>query len=537
MVPALFSRGNCSAVPYPQTLTIYLTTQQQEGKSRAFLVASGKSTTRFLWSLARNNLIENVFEYGLLELHHLASSPLFCLNYYCDESPTSEIFVSSNGTCFRKNGASGVYAWIDQDPTISFVVSNKGPDFMLLYAALPFTSAENTTYHILHPTRHTDNYVQAFALRAVADGITEVTFIPTSPVKIFQTPMALEMIVITRAEAYSEVVLHLLPFQTVWVEVEVESCDSLAQTLTGTVVKSSYEIMVHSAQALCNETLINSTHGSHALSSADNSSDDTSSDTSLAFSFVLNPIHQLPPVHRWGTLYISDLNKLKLFSIADMEFYILSFSIVSATESEVSITCRSPRGNVCEARQLLGEGEIWQYRLQANRMLEAEAVVIRGTGPVLVLHEVYSHGRQDRVIHAELLQAQEWFSNRQAVPVARSLGPEGQAAAQQYVISLVIPNKRASPLPEEILVWDNMERESPSPLDDYQPIQNYSYSTVDDHTLVHLVLDPTTYEGRDYVVRFSLNDTGRLGASIFSSGGYAFSNGYILGEHIISVAT
>lgn len=507
---------------------MYLTTQLQEDTSRALLFGSGRSTFRFLWVYDRDNIISNVFEYPLLKLYPEAKNRLVCLNYYCDEEPTSETRLISNGTCSIKEAASGVYAHITLDPTVSFIVSNKGPNFMIMYAALPFSVHEGATYHILNPTRYLENYIQAFALRALESNNTEVTIVPTSPVKIYRPAIHPEF-EITTAKAYDEIVITILPFETVWVQAEVTSCDSRV-SLTGTLIESSSEMSVFSAQALCNETAItqpNSTDiNQNTTASGDDDDDDATNDI-LPFSFIFNPLHQLPPVNRWGSLYIVDLKTLQLFSGADMEYYVLSFIIISAAKSQVTITCHAPEATtICKANQLVGKGGIWRYELLAKNMLQVQAVVIEGKGQIMVLHEIYSQ-RRDETHHSQLLQPTEWFLNKQAVPVAHSLdGMQPQA----FAISLVIPNDYMSM--ETIMVWDNMKHESPSLLDDYELIQSYSHSIVEEYAVVHILLDPTGYDEKDYVVRFALNSTdneARFGASIFSYGGYAYSNGYILG--------
>ena len=525
-------------MPYPQTLTIYLTTQQLVyNTSRVFLAASGRSTFRFLWALNNNNAIDNVFEYDLLELHDEAKYSLNCLNYYCNEKPSDEVLQISNGTCSDRDSTSGVYAYIDFDPTVSFIVSNKGPNFMILYAALPISGQQDVTYHILNPTRYLENYIQAFALRGLNANNTEVTIIPTTHVKVFR-PALTSGIVVTMAEAYDTIYLTVLPFETVWVEVEVTSCDS-TDTLTGTIIKSSNEMAVFSAQALCNETFVpysNSTDNDTAYDYVYDDDEDNAVSGSLAFSFILNPLYQIPPTHRWGDLYIVDLKKLALFG-AEMEFYVVSFSILSSTESQVSITCHGPEQTpACKANQLLDEGEIWNYELRIKSTLPAEAVVIRASGPIMVLHEIYSQGRDD-AHHMELLQSTEWFLNvSQAVPVAYSLK---DTQPQAFAVNLIISNDYPA-TSKKILVWDSVEIRTPRLIENYSLVQNYSYSTVDGYTLVHILLDPIGYNKTDFVLRFAVysalstyDQATRFGASIFSYGGYAYSNGYILGKHLV----
>lgn len=480
------------------------------------IFATGRTTTHGLWVLNRNNIIDNVFKFTLLALTHEALSRLFCLSYFCFEDPTEEILLRSNGTCSRKQASSGAYIYVDNDPTVSLIVSNKGPNFMNVYAALPLTEGQNVTYHILNPTRYRENYIHAFAVRALDD--TEVTILPTSAVKIFRPAVdTFPNVKVEIFEAYDEVVLQLSSLETVWVEAVVEACDS-GVTLTGTLIESFYEIAVFSAQALCNKTFI-------STSNSTGNDSDVASNT-LPFSFILNPLRQLPPVHKWGTLYLSDLTKLSSFYSDDMEHFVVSFSILSASQSDVTITCYSGEEVVCSANQVTGEGEIWRYELFIKTMHPADAIVIKGSAPMLVLHEVYSQRRDPEEYHSELLQPTEWFLEKQAVPILHALqAPHPQAV----VVNLVMEKNMSS---GNILVWDNRDSTLPRTLGSYKGILNYSLSEVADYVLVHIKMDPTAYGGGDYVLQFAVNSTDndtKFGASVFSHGGYAYSNGYILG--------
>lgn len=517
LVPTLYSYGDCSAVPSPQTLTLYINTLLEDGKSRALLIGTGRTTTEALWAQTRDNTIDNVFEYSLISLNEEALYNLFCLNYYCFEEPTEEVLIESNGTCNEMEAASGVYGYIDSDPGVAFIVANKGPDFMHVYAALPIAEQEDATYYILNPSRHRADYIQSFTLRALENG-TEVTIVPTETVSVFRpaTP-TLELITET-VEAYDEYVIYFDPLETVWIEVEVESCGSTA-SLTGTLVRSSHELAVFSAQALCNETL--------------NAIPDDQTEV-LPFSYIFSPQRQLPPVNRWGTRHVTDLMKLHLFPEKDKEFYVVSFSILAIAESDVSITCYGPEAKtVCSANQILGEGEVWRYEVQLKTMLEAEVVFIEGSDSILVLHEAYSR-EEDTVYHSELLQPNKWFSRKQMVPVLHSLDADSlDAQPEVFVVNLVIPDKDVQ-MPQ-IRVWDNKENEQPSKLEDFNLISSYSRLTIQGHTLVRILLDSAAYDGRDYVLQFTIAsaaDSGKdikFGASIFSFGGYAYSNGYLLG--------
>jgi hypothetical protein len=509
LVPTLYSYGECSAVPQPQTLTIYLNTHKHDGQSRATLTGMGKSTVRALWHLSRDNEINNVFEFPLIELNHEALYPFFCLNYYCYGEPTEEVLTESNGTCNRRRAASGVYGIIDEDPTVSFIVANKGPNFIHVYPALPINYlSSNATYYILNPTRYQDGYIQGIALRALENG-TEVTLVPTVDVSIFR-PATLDMEVET-VGAYEEFVLYFDPLETVWIEVEVQSCDGTV-SLTGTQIISSDELAVFSTQALCNST-----------SSPNN--------RVLPFSSIISPLRQLPPVSKWGTQYITDLKKLSSFPEAGGEFYFVSFSIQTDVKSTVNITCfhGDEMMPACSAHQVLGPGEVWHYKLQLKTMLDAEVIYIEGTTPIIVLHEVYSQRRED-VYHSEMLQPTEWFSTKQMLPVLQPFDSQPEV----FVVNLIVPDAHLKT--RQIRVWDNAENEEPSELDDFSLIFNYSLSVIQGDTLVRIFLVPTAYNrSRDYVLHFNITDEEsgkqiKYGASIFSFGAYAYSSGYVLGK-------
>ena len=630
LVPALYSNGHCEAVPSPQTLKIYLTTQLEDANSYARLLATGRTTRYLLWALNNDNSIDNVFEYPLIALNSEATFSLFCLNFYCDEEPTKSILRESNGTCSRKGASSGVYGVVDNDPNVSFLVSNKGPDFMHVYSALPIGSLETVEYYILNPSRYQGNYIQAFSLRSLHQNGTEVTFIPTAAVKIYRP--ATRRLRTRTVQAYDEAVLFLGSLETVWIEVELESCDSVV-TLTGTRIESSYEIAVFSAQGICNEAFnslpdtsndktpdssssyddSSSSYGDYSGSgsygdysgsyddslgpygdysgSYDDSSgsygdysgsygdyyddsayyrdysgsddisqgmdysgsgsgsgsdsyeyeysdsasqDDYDYDTSdtVPFSYIVSPLRQLPPVSRWGKLHVTDLKKLALFSEDDsMQFFIVSFSILSSARSEVTISCYGTVDDetICKAAQVVGKGEVWRYELHLKTMLQAEVVVIEGDDPILVLHEVYSQGSE---YHSELLQPAEWHLRKQMVPILYPLGPVEPESNPDlaFAISLVVPNQLVET--EYVTVWDNRESRSPSNLDEYRLISSYTHTRVHGHTLIRIMLDPAGYDRKDYILQFAMNstETTMFGASVFAFGGYAFSNGYVLGE-------
>lgn len=510
-------------MPYPQTLHLYLTTQLEDADSRALLIATGKSSVGVFWALQRDNVIRNVFDYPLIQLHNEVENFLFCLNSYCYEQPTEAVFNASNGVCSERDATSGLYSFIGQDLTISFIVSNKGPNFMHVYAALPFDDRQNVTYYVLNPTQYPDNYIQGFAIRALESDAT-ITIFPTSTVRIFRpfqsviTSFEASLDIMT-VEAYDEVTLILRAPENVWVEAVVETCNSQV-TLTGTRIESSHETAIHSVQALCNKTM-------------DFGQNDTVSmvdgiPNSLPFSTIMSPLRQLPPVYKWGTLFFSDLKKLRSFSESEMKYFVISFSIIAAEESEVSIKCHSPNALLCHAVQSMREGEVWQYQLQIQSMLQAEAIVIRGTGPIMVLHEIYAQERQ-QVYHSELVQPVEWFTIQQAVPILYSFAPQPQT----FFVTLTIPGDTVKT--EHILIWDNRDNQTKMALDDYRLIKAQSSSSIENHTLFHLEIDPFGYGGRDFVIQFVINNTEheavtKFGASMFSYNGYAFSNGYVLGK-------
>ena len=526
-VPTLYSYGDCSAVPQPQTLTIYLSTQMPDEKSRAFLVGTSRDTTGALWHKLDDNTIENVFEYPLIALNQEARNYLFCLNYYCYEPPSNETLIQSHGRCSESEAASGVYGIVDDDPTVSIIIANVGPDFMHIYPALPINyPSPNATYYILNPTHLQDGYIHGFALRALLRG-TEVTVTPTVAVNIFR-PATPELELETElVEAYEEYVLQFdYQYETVWIEVEVEECDS-SVSLTGTLIQSSHELSVFSSQGLCNET---------SDYSPSNEKNTTSSPTdapydALPFSYLFSLSSQLPPVTEWGTQFISDTKKLSSFPESDGELYVVSFSILSAEESDISITCYNGQEamlSTCSAHQTVQSGEVWQHTLQLKTVLEAEAVYIEGSTPVMVLYETYSQRSRDGVRHSEMLQPTAWFSSKPMLPVIHSF----QSLPQTFFVSLVIPDVYVKM--EHIRVWDNKDNDEPSKLGDFELVSSYSHSIVQGDTLVRIFLDPNGNNGSDYMLQFTiasdkLDRDVEFGASIFSFGAYAYSNGYILG--------
>lgn len=497
----------------------------QRGQSRVFLIGTDRSTTGALWHQTSDNTIENVYEYPLIALNQDAPYYFFCLNYYCYETPTKEVLMESHDTCNQAEAASGVYGIVDSDPTVSFIVTNVGPDFMHIYPALPINyPSPNATYYILNPTRLQDGYIQGFVLRSLLNG-TEVTIVPTVAVNIFR-PATPELELETEpVEAYEEHVLYFDQYETVWIEVEVEKCDG-SVSLTGTLIQSSHELAVFSTQGLCNET---------SDSSSNNETDTTSSPTdapyeALPFSYLFSVSSQLPPVSQWGTRFISDAKKMKFFPESNEDFYVVSFSILSAEESNISITCYNDQEAMlaCSVKQAIRPGEVWQHKLQLETVLKAEAVYIEGTAPMMVLYETYSQRSRDGVYHSEMLQPTEWFSSKQMLPVLQSF----QLESQTYFVSLVVPDVNVEM--KHIWVWDNRDNEQPSRLDDFELVSSYSRSVVQGDTLVRILLDPNGYNGTDYVLQFTIASDKlrrdlKFGASIFSFGAYAYSNGYILG--------
>ena len=448
-----------------------------------------------LWFISRDNKIVNVYELPILQLYSQAISEFYCLNHYCGEVPSEENVTISNNICSRffTNGNSGFGAYIGEDETTSLIISNIGPNFMNVYAALPLLGDESSRYYVLNPTRNLNNYIQALAIRAMDQNFTIVSITPTSDVRIYH-PISRSF---TTVRATETVVLQLEFAEIIWVEVEVSDCNSDA-TLTGTLIETSNEnTAIVSSQALCNATESNS--------------------TSLPFSFVMNPLRQFPPVTRWGTVFIFDAYKLSLFS---MDNTTVMFHILSSNESSVSITIIRKGRYVCNSTENLGEGEIWSYELNT---FSAEAIVINGSSPTLVLYEAYSSDIQ----YSELLQPIEWFTSRQAIPISYSFRPQ----PQQFLVSLVITSAEIED--ELINIWDDKDHETPQRLDDYEFIDSYFTTRLACYTLVHIAMNSTAYNETNYVLQFELNVTDEstfLGASVFSYNGYAFSNGYNLGK-------
>lgn len=390
---------------------------------------------------------------------------------------------------------------------------------MNIYAVLPIsTIQQDFKYYILNPSQYLEEYTQALAIRAYLNH-TEVSITPTSPIRIFH-PNDLPEINFDYVEANSRAVLYFKAYETVWIEPVVEKCDSTV-TLTGTLIESSHDIAVFSSQALCNKSSNSTTD--YAIGSGTGSNFVTATTSKLPFSFIVNHLHQLPPVRRWGTHFVSDLFKLNLFPPAEMDYFIISFSAMSDRKSEVSIKCYKHGETICSGRQHLSNGTVWRYELQMKEMLLADAIIIKSNHPILVLHETYSKSK-DRVFYSELLQPTEWFSRQQVIPISHSL----VSLSQAFIISLVIPNEYFTL--QEINIWDNRGNETPLVLDDYELISSYSHSRVEDNTLVHITVDPMGYNSSDFVLKFAINNTNnctRFGASILSLGEYAYSNGYI----------
>ena len=508
LMPLLYSDGNCSAVPYPQTLSLYFTTEKEDDSSRVILVATGPSTLYAVWQKNTNNFINTVYEVELIQLHNKAIDKYRCLSAYCNREPQDQTKIESNGVCTIKHGISGVYGWANDDTTVSSIVNNKGPNFMNIFSLLPIFSSDLqiSSYYILNPIYYQEKYIQAIVIRGLL-GFTEVNIVPISDVKLYRPAKeSLEVI-----EAYNTAVLNLKPLETVWIEAVVKNCNSRV-TLTSTRIETSLEVAVFSAQALCNnKDPIPNTH-QHIKKL------DLQSSGTTPFSYIINPLYQLPPVHNWGELYIIDLYKLRSFYTD----YVLSFTMLSANQSEITITCYKAEKKTCNEKQVVGEGEVWHHELEIKRMSPpADAIVIRASGPILVLHEVHQQ-YGGKFLYSELLQSTEWFSYKQAIPISNTL----EAQHQEFIISLVIPSEYFSL--QQLTVKDNKNNRSPQRLEDYQLIDKYSYLLVEDYTLIHMIMNRTGYNS-DYVLLFELNDTEKctkFGASVFSHGGYAYSNGY-----------
>lgn len=505
----IYPYGNCSAVPSPQSLAIYYSNVMNYSTSLAAYVIGGRAPIFELGPL----LVDDPAILSLITLTPEASEFYHCLQYYCDQSPDIQTITESREVCTESDSITALTSFIVEDPTAMSVVSHKVEERVYVYSPAPITEEEaqdkiENIYIVLHG-RSRNGTIPAIAITVpTISKCVNITITTPVDAVIYRARYRDEFLNSTLANTTVEVSC-LMYFEVIWIEPRIDSCNNDGPNLQGTIIKSTIDIATYVAEAGCNVTT-----------------------SDRGFGYVGNLINALPPMKRWGTMFIVDLghlqNQLLLQGGLAAVFY-----AVTVEKATVTVTAYKP-----DEKTLVRSKE---YKLESKQPLtikveelHTQIHVLQSSTPVFVVCEVYSEVSGEPYF-STLLQPVEWFTHQQSLLLARSLVTQ----QEHYYITLVITTDSESYDLTEIQVQNGSHEQSVS-LPDYTPFHDgelHSYPVGSSgYMIVSIAVDSTALDSNNTYL--TVKSCTKLGASVFyhgESSSYAHTNSYILGESFCSV--
>ena len=507
-LPMIFPYGNCSAVPSPQSLTIYYSNMLNYSTSLGGFLIGGSAPIVTIGPTS----VDDSAIVKLITAAPQASEFHHCLHYYCDQTPEIGSVQESGGICTDSDSITAFVSFIVEDPTVMSLVSHKIEKRVYTYSAIPVeeqvhnssTSDQNTHTHkyvVLHgKPRNTTIPAVTITFPTVSTECANITITPKVDALIYRACHRDEFVQSTAANT-SLVVSCLKHFEVVWIQPRIESCKQQSPSLQGTVIMSTKGMAVYIAEAECNET-----RGDRG------------------FGYVGNPTYSLPPSRKWGTTFVTDLGHLQ-HHLVRKELAAL-FHMVAEADTEVFVTVYTP------GRKLSVRSEI--YKLEADQPLTIDVeetmytyLTLKNSNPVLIVYEVYEKASGKPYL-SSLLQPVEWFTQQQSLLLSHSLVPQ----VEQYFITLVITAPKSYDIKDI-----HIQREGYGqlvPLQEYFHTSDIGLYSLDHTIVVSVAMDSKTLGSNDtYLIAKSQDACMEIGASVVHYGehsGYAHTNAYVLGE-------
>lgn len=514
--PMIFPYGNCSAVPSPQSLTIYYSNMLNYSTSLGGFMIGGSAPILAIGPIS----VDRLAILNLITPTELASEFHHCLHYYCDQTQAiGSVRESVRGICTVSDSVTAFASVIAEDPTVMSLVSHKIRERVYVYSSIPVeeevynSSAQNTftyKYMVLHgKPRNSSIPAVAITFPTVDTECANISITTTVDALIYRARHRDEFVQSTYANT-TLVVKCLTSFEVVWIEPRISSCKQETPSLQGTVIRSTTSMAVYVAEADCNVTR-----------------DDR------GFGYVGHPIYSLPPSRKWGTTFVTDLGRLQQHPIRRELHVAALFHTVADEDTEITVTAYSP-GNKLPVHSK-------KYELKAEQPLTINVgettytyLIIRSSIPVLIVYELCEK-KSDKPYFSSLLQPVEWFSRQQSLLLSRSLVPQ----VEQYYITLVITTPKSYNIKDIHIQREGYEQSVPL-LEYFHSGDITSYS-IEQVLVVSVAVDSKTLGSNDtYLIAKSLDACMEIGASVVYYGehsGYGHTNTHVLGEFQISSNT
>ena len=501
----IYPYGNCSAVPSPQSLTFYYSNLLKYSTTLSGFLIGGSAPISVIGPLS----VDDPAILSLITLTPQASEFHQCLHYYCDQTPDIQLVHKSGDVCTESDSITAFVSVIPEDPTVMSLVSHKIEERVYVHSSIPIeeeaynSSAQNSftyKYTVLHgKPRNATVPAVAITLPPISTECANISITPKVDTLVYRARHRDEFVKSTLANT-TIVVDCLMYFEVVWIQPRINSCNQEIPSLQGTMVRSTKGIAIYVAEAKCNVT-----RGGRG------------------FGYVGNPIYSLPPLRKWGTMFITDLGHLQKQSVRDKSVPL--FHMVTDEETEIMVTAHTP-GNKLPVHSR-------KYKLEADQPLTISIedtvhtyLTLWSSRPVLIVYEVCS-GEQ---YFSSLLQPVEWFSQQQSLLLSHSLVPQ----VEQYYITLVVTVSKSHDLKGIQIQREGDDQ--PVSLLDYFHTGNISLYSIgsSDHVVVSVAVDSEALGNNDtHIIVKSKDACTKLGASVIYYGersGYAHTNVYVLGE-------
>ena len=508
----IYPYGNCSAVPSPQSLTIYYSNLLNYSTSlRGFLIG-GSAPILLIGPLS----VDDPAILNLITLTPQASEFHQCLHYYCDQAPPDIQSVrESGGVCMETDSITAFVSCTVEDPTVTSLVSHKIEERVYVYSSMPVgeevhnSNAQNTfmyKYMVLHgEPRNTTVPSVAITLPSTSTECENITITTRVDAVVYRARHRDEFVQSTLANT-TLVVECLMHFEVVWIQPRITSCNQKLPSLQGTEIRSTRGVAVYVAEAECNVT--KGVRG---------------------FGYVGNPMYSLPPVRKWGTKFIIDLSHLQNLKHLARKKLAALFHMVTDEDTEILVTARTP-GNKLSVRSEI-------YKLAADQLLTISIketmytyLTLKSSNPVLIVYEVCEKLNGEPYF-STLLQPVEWFMQQQNILLSHSLVPQ----VEQYYITLVVTGEKSYDI-NDIQIQREGDEQS-VPLLDYfhtSDISSYSIDILDGITVVSMAVDSEALGNNDtHITAKSKDSCMKIGASVMYYGAhssYAHTNAYVLGK-------
>ena len=407
----------------------------------------------------------------------------------------------------------GMYVYFLYNPTVSSVVTLSAPTLSTFeaisllpvpsYLNLPVYETELFEYNVMFQSRH-DEFLHGIAISAVVDN-TNITIQVTSGAITLRNAKD-EKTVIFSNETSTFAIFNL--FEVLWLEPKVANCNIPSPSLQGTKITSTKPLSVFTAKVKCNDT--------------------------GDFSYDLQLVHQMPPVTKWGTNFILDMQQANIIppSLASDLHY--QFTILTSDNYTTNVTIEyyhlgDPLHLISPKMQLFSASSNEELKIPVTEMPSDSLshFNIHASAPVLVMYEIYTRSKGE-LSYSILLQPTEWFSRQQSLVLSHSQ----PSSEYRYHIGVVIPKNYFNPA--DIYIENVQESSPPETLDTYQGYNGQVFVTTDYAVLYLEVTIHNESSNQTQLLLQHSSSCGVLGATVYSyaeSGvHYAYSNSYILGK-------